>query len=170
MTLRDRLEPTMRKGDWDRARRMVEAVLRKDPIDLEARALREQMILLEERERRRRLEPLSAQAQCEAGFSYLTLGCDVQAMEAFREALRLEPELFLARVLLGVAYHHQQWTNEARCCYEDALRLQPTNETCRNLLRALLRGEPPPMPVEDRPDVLAWARQNSAAPQIGTTG
>jgi tetratricopeptide (TPR) repeat protein len=170
VTARGHLDHKLRKGYWEKALRAVEGALRQDPTDRAAWQLREELMLLEEREARRHCEPKSAQAQLEVGFSYLALGCDGEAMEALREAVRLDPDLFVAHVVLGIAYHHQKQTDDARRCYEQAIRLQPANEVCHDLLRSLLCGELPPMPVEDRPDVRARADQAGIPGRLFTAG
>lgn len=149
----------MPRKNWERALQAVDDLLRQNPSDVGARRLREEIRLLGKRESRRQCEPENAQAQLEVGFSYLVLACYSDAIEALREAVRLDPGLFIAQVVLGVAYHHQKQTDEARRCYEQAIRLEPTNRVCRDLLRALLRGELPPMPIENRPDVRAAAKE-----------
>jgi hypothetical protein len=140
-------------GHSHKARRAVEDALREDPTNSDAWGLRQELIRLEAREKRRQREPRNPQAQLEAGFSYLSLGCDDAAVEAFRLAARLQPDLYLAHLLLGIAHHHRKQMAEAQLAYERAARLQPTERVPRQLLASLRRGEPPPRPVEDRPGV-----------------
>jgi len=157
-------------GRLHKARRAVEDALREDPTNPDAWRLQQELIRLEAREKRRQREPRSAQAQLEAGFSYLSLGCDDGAVEAFRLAARLQPDLYLAHLLLGIAHHHRMQVAEAQLAYERAARLQPMERAPRQLLAALRRGEPPPRPVEDRPATAAMPRGGLLMAGLATAG
>jgi hypothetical protein len=133
-----------------KASRLLDDARRLSPGSLEVRALREELSRLDGREKRRQRDPKSAQAQLEAGFSYLVIGCDAVAVAALREATRLHPGLYRGWLLLGTAYHYQGREAEARASYEMAARLRPLDETPRELLAALFHGEAPPRPVEER--------------------
>jgi tetratricopeptide (TPR) repeat protein len=159
VTLFDRAGNLAARGEVHRALYLVDETLRRDPHDKDAWALREELMLLEARERRRQRVPDEAQAQLEVGFSYLTLGCDALATAALAEAARLKPNLYLAQVMLGVAHHHQKQAKLAKVCYERASRVRPRERTPRELLHALACGLPPPRPVEQRPPVLAKLRE-----------
>ncbi len=150
----DRLRDARRlaaRGHVHKALRAVEDVLRADPDDGEAQVLQEHLQLLARRVKRREREPKNAQAHLEAGFSYLTLECDREAINALREAIRLAPGLYLAHLLLGIALHRDGEVAAASQAYERARLLRPRDEMPGSLLAALQRGEPPPLLVEDPP-------------------
>jgi hypothetical protein len=148
----------------------VEEVLRQNPSNSKAWQMREDLVLLERRERRRQREPGSSQAQFEVGFSYLSLGCDDDAISALTQAVRLDPSLYLGHVILGIAHHHLCQFEQARVCYERAGRLRPGDKTPPDLLTCLDKGDPPPIPVEDRPGVRERMRGVPASMPMGSAG
>jgi hypothetical protein len=158
------------RGRVHKALRAVEDALRQNSADREAWALREELQLLERRERRRQREPKNAQAQLEVGFSYLTFGSDGEAIAALREAARLDSNFYLAHLILGIALHHGKRVREAQVCYERAARLRPLEEAPRELLRSLRRGLPPFRPVEDRPWLKARLSEFGFGKQVAAAG
>jgi tetratricopeptide (TPR) repeat protein len=136
------------KGQVHKALRAVEDQLRVTPGLAEAVMLREELRALERREKRRRLEPRNAQALLEAGFSYLAVGATTTAVEALGQATRLEPDLYLAQLLLGVAMHKEGQPVAARAAYTRAAALNPGEGVVGDLLATLGRGEPPPRLAE----------------------
>ena len=148
----------------------VEDVLRQDPANAKAWQLREDLTLLERRERQRHREPANAQAQLEVGFSYLTLGCDDDAVRALTQAVTLQANLYLAHVILGIAHHHKHQVEQARVCYERAARLRPEDRTPPDLLSRLARGDPPPIPIEDRPGTQEQLHRPTTPLSVGVAG
>ena len=128
------------RGRLHKALRLLEAVLQREPDRYEAIQLRQSLKLLERREKRRQREPRNAQAHLEVGFSYLTLERDQEAAESLRQATRLDRNLFLAHLLLGIAEHRRGQLPSARDSYGRAAQLRPGDETVLDLLSALERG------------------------------
>ncbi len=140
------------RGRIHKALRAVDELLRLDPSHSDAIRLRDSLRLLERREKRRFREPRSTQAQLEAGFSYLAHNRNREAIAALTQAGRLSPELHLAHLLLGVAFHREGDVASAKRAYERAARWPSNESTCRDLIASLLRGEPPPPLMEAEPD------------------
>jgi tetratricopeptide (TPR) repeat protein len=132
--------------------RTLATALRCEPSYAPAAALRRTLLVLEQREKRRRREPRNARAQLEAGFSYLLASRCREAVDALGTAARLEPTHYLAHLLYGIALHGEGETQIAKRAYESAARLKPYEEVPRRLIAALERGEPPPPMVDATPD------------------
>ena len=99
---------------------------------------------MERREKRRRKEPSNPQAHMEAGFSYLAMNREPEALDALRRASRLDPRSYISHLLLGIAYHRIGDTAQARSAYRSAQRLHRDDSLFLELQSALERGEPPP--------------------------
>ncbi|MDA8216953.1 MAG: tetratricopeptide repeat protein [Dehalococcoidales bacterium] len=140
-----------RNGQLHKALRTLGTALRYVGDYNPALDLRQQIKVLEQREKTRRRQPRSGRAQMEVGFSYLLLRRDGEAEEALRQAVRLSPTLPLAHLLHGIALHGLGRTDSARRAYERAARLNPADGTANGLLDALAHGEPPPMLADDTP-------------------
>ena len=149
------------KGQMHKASRLVDEALRLSPRHLGAIVLRDRLAMLNRREKRRQREPRSIQAHLEVGVTWLQLGCDSLAVAAFRDSVRVGPTSYLASLLLGIAHHHGGRVAEAGAAYAAAGALRPLDPTVADLVGALARGEPPPLPVEDDLTV----RAPSVAPQ-----
>lgn len=133
-----------RRGRTHQALRILNEVLSRTPGHQEAHHLRDSLRLMERREKRRRREPRNAQAQLEAGFSYLALNRGQDALDALTSATRLDPRHHLAHLLLGIAYHREGRADSARAAYLRSSRLRPDPGVFPDLLSALDRGDPPP--------------------------
>ncbi len=70
-------------------------------------------------------EPGSAVARYAMGFAYNNLKQYDQAIQAFREALRIQPELAKAWNGLGTAYGNPKQHDQAIKAFREALRIQP---------------------------------------------
>ncbi|HEX2987716.1 MAG TPA: tetratricopeptide repeat protein, partial [Chloroflexota bacterium] len=138
-----------RNGHSHKALRALEELLHNYPTNGPAWKLREEIRLLERREKRRQKDPRNPQTILEVGFSYLILERNRDAAEALRSAIRLDPKTHLSHLLLGIALHREGERDGAREAYLQAARLQPeADSVCNDLLRALERGEPP-MPLTE---------------------
>lgn len=156
------------RGQIVKARRAVEEALALTPALGEAQSLRHELCVLERREKRLASRPRDAQAQLEVGFSRLTLGLVASGVAALATAIRLDPDLYLGHLLLGMAYHRAGQVEEARRSYSIAARLRPSDATASDLARCLARGEPPPKLVEEpretaRPRPFAIGKRIAAA-------
>jgi hypothetical protein len=133
-----------RKGHSHKALRLLEELLHDHPTNGPAWKLREEIRLLERREKRRQRDPRSGQAQLEVGFSYLIVERNQEAAKALSAAARLDPVAYLSHLLLGIALHREGERESAREAYQRAARLQPESDgVCADLLESLERGEPP---------------------------
>ncbi len=94
-------------GRTHKALRLLDDLLRQKPAHPEALQLQEELRLLERREKRLRRQPRSAQAQLEAGFSYLMVGRNGDAIEAFGRAREIDSSLYLAHLPLGMVHHKE---------------------------------------------------------------
>ncbi len=135
-------------GQLHKALRSVEESLHQELGHPAALALRREIRLLEQREKRRRQAPRNAQAHLEVGFSYLQLRRTDEAIFALDRARALFPDLYLAQ-LLGVALHSRGRAAEARLAYERAAQPRAGDEMAHSLLAALNHGEPPPYLAEE---------------------
>jgi hypothetical protein len=136
------------RGQMHKAQRVAEGVAATCPGHPGAVDLLQQLKLLERRAKRRSREPGNAQAQLEAGFSYLLLNCNREAIKPLEQAGRISPGLYLAHLLLGIAHHRQGDASAARTAYQKAARLRSNQALHDDLLAALVRGEPPVPLVE----------------------
>jgi len=162
------LEPVKelaRRGQVNKALRTLEGILQIQPSNYDAWKFKEELKLLERREKRRRREPHNVQAQLEVGFSYLLLDRNEEAADALARATKISPDQYLAHLLLGIAFHRQGHVNRARSAYKRAARLRPgDSSTHADLLEALDRGDPP-LPVAET-GLGTWGRQPPFRDQI----
>jgi hypothetical protein len=100
-----RAEKLAARGQSCKAARAIENALRQDGTNRDARALRDDLCLLEKRLRRLQRESHNALILMECGFSYLRLDNDLQAVAYLQRAVSRAPQLFLAQVLLGIGRH-----------------------------------------------------------------
>lgn len=141
-----------RRGQVNKALRSLDGILLIQPNNYDAWKFREELRLLERREKRRRREPYNLQAQLEVGFSYLLVERNEDAAEALARATKINPNQYLAHLLLGIALHRQGQVKRARSAYRRAAKLRPDDKkTLEGLLDALDRGEPPLPIAETRP-------------------
>jgi tetratricopeptide (TPR) repeat protein len=63
------------------------------------------------------------------GMGYALLGKHQQALAAFKEAVRVEPDNVLAHCLMGTAHSHLGNYNDAIAAYKEAIRLKPDYST-----------------------------------------
>ena len=70
-------------------------------------------------------EPKNADAWCSLGFAYALLQRSIDALDAYRQALRINPEYAEAWLNLGAAYGDLQRSTEAINAYRQALRINP---------------------------------------------
>ncbi len=124
-----------RAGDVDRAERMYEDILRKNPKDVQARRFlgvlyRQRGRLAEaERELRRALAqmPGSAELHGEIGLTVGQMGRHGEAESMFLQALKLDPKSVEAYIHLGQLYAAQFNTERAVWAFRNAVRLNPGN-------------------------------------------
>ncbi len=138
------------RGRVDRALEAVGEVLRHDRRNEDACLLRAELLLLQQREQKRQRQPSSAQAHLEAGFSYLLFNANRKALDALRRAVVLDPGLYLAHTLMGIAQHREGDASGAFSSYQQALRIRPAEEVPAHLISSLAKGEAPPLLAEDR--------------------
>ena len=75
-----------------------------------------------------------AAAGVEAGLMYRSLGHPQEALKAFEEALRTDPDLYQAHAELGVLYYERRDYERAGQAYKTALRLNPYDARTLNNL------------------------------------
>ncbi len=61
------------------------------------------------------------------GFAFYTLGKNIEAIECFDQALRMEPKSADAFYGKGLVFHTMEEYKEAIECFDKALRIEPNN-------------------------------------------
>jgi len=135
-----RCEPLFRQAqtlfdreEYESARACLDRLLQSSPHHLAAYLLRANVSLHQgEHDRSVRecqfvleLDPLIAEAYLLLGLNFKFLGHTELAIEHFRKAVYLRPDLFAAQFHLAEAYRACQQTDEARRAYRIALELLP---------------------------------------------
>jgi len=152
-------------GQLHRAMRLLDDILRQSPGHPCAKQLRDELRLLESREKRRAQNPRDPRAHLELGFSYLRLDRNREAAEALHTAARMAPNLYLAHLLLGIAMHRLGRGSDARSAYRRASKLRPDDRTHLDLLDALEKGLPPDLILVEEPPTSAAGPSHPRLPR-----
>ena len=71
------------------------------------------------------ISPLKEYAYCEIGFCNVELGNYIKAIEAYKQAIRIDPDYYTAYNNLGIAYDKLGFYNDAIEAFKQAIRINP---------------------------------------------